>query len=103
MTPKKESPSHKGSTDRVGRRACGCGKGSKLIMKMNLGSIVVGLLLRHRPAMRGGDGEGRDIVQAKKSSKKFNFAKNQWGKKVKIKNNFDCPPPAPPLLPAPVA
>lgn len=36
-----------------------------------------------------------DIVQAKKSSKKFNFAKNQWGKKVKIKNNFDCPLPLP--------
>lgn len=40
-----------------------------------------------------------DIVQAKKSSKKFNFAKNQWGKKVKIKNNFDyrlhCPPCVP--------
>lgn len=37
-------------------------------------------------------GTEADIVQAKKSSKKFNFAKNQWGKKVKIKNNFDCPP-----------
>lgn len=87
MTPKKESPSHKGSTDRVGRRACGCGKGSKLIMKMNLGSIVVGLLLRHRPAMRGGDedGEGRGHCAGQKVIKEIQFRKESMGEK-KSKN-----------------
>lgn len=52
-------------------------------MKMNLGSIVVGLLLRHRPAMRGGaeDGEGRGHCAGQKVIKEIQFRKESMGEK----------------------
>lgn len=55
---------------------------------MNLGSIVVGLLLlRHRPAMRGGDGdrEGRGHCAGQKVIKEIQFRKESMGKKSKNK------------------
>lgn len=75
---KNRKPKPQGVTGGLGKER-GTGTGSELIMKMNLGSIVVGLLALPARASQ------TNIVQAKKSSKKFNFAKNQWGKKVKNK------------------
>lgn len=67
--------------------------GSKLIMKMNLGSIVVGSPAPPLPACQPVCLPPRpNIVQAKKSSKKFNFAKESMGeKKIKIKNKVQFP------------
>lgn len=56
-------------------------------MKMNLGSIVVGLFLRHRPAMGGGDedGEGRGHCAGQKVIKEIQFRKESMGEKSKNK------------------